>query len=308
VVSRSFYIKEIGSLLFHVSILFFFTGGILGGLTGFSFVKEFHKGEVHAIRDWHYRVRCDWFKVDKNDHGTVTDYTSKLSVLSSDSTPVFSHLIKVNHPLSYKGVRFYQYSYGRQPDAIDDAVLRISGPGLDSGLSEVFPFNTSVRLSTNDLKLTITNFVCDFDLDMGGEFVSSRSDKPNNPAIRVIISKGNDTVFDTWSFLNFPEIHRHVKNAYKITFLSYTPRYFTGIKISRDPGNVFVWLGFACMSFGIILVFYFPNKTYWIFMEPGNAGFSRIIVGASSGPALSAFQKEFKRTCASLKSLLKGEP
>jgi ResB protein required for cytochrome c biosynthesis len=213
-------IKEIGSLLFHASILFFFAGGIVEGLAGFSFVKDFHKGEVSAIRDWNYLIRCDWFKIDKNDEGAVLDYQSKLSVLSSDSTPLFSRIIEVNHPLSFKGLSFYQYSYGEESDASEEAVLSSNGPGPDS-----------------------------------------------------------------------------VSN--------YTPRYFTGIKISRNPGALCIWLGFALMTLGIMLVFYFPYKSYWIFIEPGAEGASRIIVGASSGRTLSAFQKEFKRTCAFLQSLLK---
>jgi cytochrome c biogenesis protein ResB len=220
VASHSFCFREIGSLLFHMSILFFFAGSLMGNLRGWSFVKKFHEDEISAIRGWNCLVRCDWFKIEKNDNGTISDYKTKLTVLSPDSTPVFSKVIEVNHPLSYKGLRFYQYSYGEQYGAIEDTDLNMSGPGIDSALN----------------------------------------------------------------------------NA---------PRYFTGIKISRNPGAVFIWLGFALMTIGIMPAFYFPHKSFWIFIEPGEACLSRIVVGGFSDRPVSAFQKEFKRTCSFLRSLLK---
>ena len=305
VAARSFCFKEIGSLLFHFSILFFFAGGIAGSMRGFSFVKDFRQGEVYAIRGCNYLLRSDWFKIEKNPDGTVSDYTSKLTVLSPDSTPVFSRIIEVNHPLSYKGLRFYQNSYGELPDAIEEAILHISGPGLGpDGLNGVFPFNAPVRLTGAGATLIVRRFVCDFMLDANMS-VMPFSDKPGNPAIRAVISKGNDTLYDNWSFINFPNIFPVARNGYSIAFLKYTPRYYTGIKISRNPGAVFIWLGFTLMTLGIILVFYFPHTSYWIFIKPAEAGSLRVTVGGSSGRALTVFQEKFNRTRAALQSLLK---
>jgi cytochrome c biogenesis protein len=304
VAARSFCFKEIGSLLFHFSILFFFAGGIVGGLRGFSFVKDFCQGEVYAIRDWKYLVRSDWFKIEKNIDGTVSDYTSKLTVLSPDSTPVFSRIIEVNRPLSYKGLRFYQNSFGEQPDAIEKAVLRINGPALGpaEGLQGVFPFNTSVRLPGNGLMLFIKRFIRDFSLEANLGDLMPPLGRPDNPAIRVVLSRGKDTLYDNWSFLNSPVISQ---NGYTIAFLKFTPRYVTGIKISHNPGAVLIWLGFALMTLGLMLVFYFPHTSYWLFITPAARGSSQVTIGGLSGRSRPVFQEKFNRTCAFLQSLFK---
>jgi cytochrome c biogenesis protein len=308
VTARSFCFKELGSLFFHVSILFFFAGGAVEGLHGFSFVKYFRKGEVHAVRGWNYLVRSDWFKIQKNTDGAVSGYTSKLSVLSSDSTPIFSKIIEVNHPLNFKGLSFYQNSYGELPDAIEDATVRINGPGLDpAGLKTVVPFNVPVRLPELGLTLVVKRFIDDFDFGATMNDVIARINKPNNPAIRAVLLKGNDTLYDNWSFVNFPDISQDAKSGYKIAFLTFTPRYCTGIKISRNPGAALIWLGFALMTLGIMLVFYFPRTSYWIFIKPVAEGSSRITVGGSSDRPLSVFQEKFKRTCAHLQSRFKEE-
>jgi len=306
--ARSFFFKEIGSLLFHFSILFFFAGGIVGSMQGFSFVKEFHKGQTVAFPEWPYILRCDWFKLDRTADGATSDYQSKMTVLSLDSAPLFTKIIQVNHPLSYRGLSFFQNSYGEQPDLIDEAQVRVIGPGMDSsGAVMTVPFDTEVKLG-GSLSMVIRKFVCDFVIGSDSREVSSRSDKPNNPAIKAVIFKGADTLFNSWSFLNYPDIHQENAKGFKVAFLDYTPQYYTGIKVSKNPGNVFIWLGFALMTAGILLVFYFPHKSFWIFIEPTGDSSSRVIAGGSSSRSLSAFQDEFKHVLDTLQRASKKGP
>ena len=309
VATRSFFFKEIGSLLFHFSILFFFAGGIVGSMQGFSFVKEFHKGQTAAFPQWPYILRCDWFKLNRTADGAISDYQSKMTVLSLDSAPVFSKIIQVNHPLSYRGLSFFQNSYGEQPDLIDEAQVRVIGPGMDSaGAAVTVPFDTEVKLQGTSLSMVIRKFVCDFVIGSDNREVSSRSDKPNNPAIKTVIFKGVDTLFNTWSFLNYPDVHQENAKGFKVAFLDYTPQYYTGIKVSKNPGNVFIWLGFALMTAGILLVFYFPHKSFWFLIEPADDSSSRITAGGSSSRSLSAFQDEFKRVLDKLQRASKKGP
>jgi cytochrome c biogenesis protein len=309
IAARSFFFKEIGSLLFHFSILFFFAGGIVGSLQGFSLVKEFRKGDVAVLPQWPFLMRCDWFKVEKNTDGSISDYKSKMTVLSRDSAVLFSKIVQVNHPLSYQGLSFYQNSYGEQPDLVDEAVVRVIGPGIDSS-NTVFtvPFNTAIKLPGSGLTMSVRKFVCDFVIGSDNREVLSRSDKPNNPAIKVEILRGANTLFDKWSFLNYPDVHQDTKHGFKVAFLDYTPQYYTGIKVSKNPGNVFIWLGFALMTIGILLVFYFPHRSFWIFVGPAGASSSNVIAGGSSSRSLSAFQDEFKHVVDSLQRHIKKGP
>jgi cytochrome c biogenesis protein len=247
-------------------------------------------------------LRCDWFKVEKNGGGEISDYQSKMTVLSKDSTVLFSKIIEVNHPLSYRGLSFFQNSYGEQPDGIEEANIRVTGPGIDTaGVLLTIALNTATKLPGNALTITLKRYVCDFVIGSDNQGVSSRSDKPNNPAIQAQILQGTDILYTNWSFLNFPDIHQENARGYKVAFLDYAPQYYTGIKVSKNPGNVFIWLGFALMTIGILLVFYFPHKSFWLFIEPAGAASSRVIAGGSSSRSLAAFQDEFKHIVDALK-------
>lgn len=295
VASRSFCFKEIGSFVFHVSILFFFAGGIIGSMLGYSFVKEFQSGDIASIKNWHYLLRCDGFKFDINSQGAISGVKSKMAVLSSDSTFLFSKIVEVNHPLSCHGLKFFQFNYRELPDDIDSATLRISGPGLDAaGPNLTAPLETSTAIPGSDLTVALRRYVCDFVIDANDRSVSYRSNKPNNPAIKIELLKGSDTLFNNWVFMNFPDSNLENAHGYKIVLLNFAPKYFSGIKISKNPGNVFIWFGFAFMTIGILLLYFFPQKNIWIFVEATDTSVSRVKVYGSSSRPESDFQNKFR--------------
>jgi cytochrome c biogenesis protein len=303
--ARSMHIRELGSFLFHISILFFFTGGIVGLIAGHDTVSNLGTGEVAAVEEWPYLIRCDWFKLEKNASGAIADYKSKLTVLSLDSAELLTKVIEVNHPLNFRGVSFYQSSYGEETDACQEANLLITGPGLDTnGIAVSAPFDAPIRIPGDSISLTVRQFVCDFVIDMDSRTVTSRSNRPNNPAILVEMFKGPDTLFNNWAFTKYPEMHKVGKNRYTVVFLGYQPRYYTGLKVTRNPGAAFIWLGFALMTLGIMMVFYFHPKNVWILIEEIGKEGSRVTLGASSKQPLSVFQHEFNRLSASMKSFL----
>jgi hypothetical protein len=62
------------------------------------------------------------------------------------------------------------------------------------------------------------------------------------------------------------------------------------------------------MTIGILLVFYFPHRSFWIFVGPAGASSSNVIAGGSSSRSLSAFQDEFKHVVDSLQRHIKKGP
>jgi len=306
IAARSLRLKEIGSLMFHLSILFFYVGGIISTMAGLSFVKEFKSGDVATVENWPYRVRCDGFKVERNAQGDVSAYKSTLTVLSPDSAKILTKVVEVNHPLAFSGVNFYQNSYGEQSGSFEVASLQVFAPGSDSnGYMTAARLNSPVKLPGDSITMTISRFISDFIIDMQSGEAASRSDRPNNPAVKVAITKGADTLYSGWTFVNYPDMHQESKKGYKVVFVGYEPCYYTGIKVSRNPGNPFIWFGFTFMTLGILLVFYFPHRNYWVFVCPGNARKVIVTVGGSSSRSASAFQAEFNHRCESLKRVLK---
>ena len=301
--TRSF--KEIGSLLFHTSILFFFAGGIVGMISGVSYMLDLEEGVAQPIQGEAALIRCDWFKLEQTQRGEIADYKSKLVVLSADSAPLASKVIEVNHPLSWNGYHFYQSSYGESAVRFGRATIRVYGKGMDMGGTTVdLPMDSAVTIPGTAVTVAITKFVCDFVIDVQSREVTTRSSKPNNPAIQVRVSSSDTGVTEKWIFKNYPDVHQKDDDAYQVTFVNYMPCYYTGIKMSKNPGEPFIWLGFACMTIGIMLVFYFPHRRFWVCVEPAAAGSSRIVLAGASSQPQSSLHDEGERVAADIKRAL----
>jgi cytochrome c biogenesis protein len=306
IAARKGLLKDIGSLVFHVSIVILLVGGLVGTRYGYSIVKQLENGQVTEIPDRSFLLRCDWFKLERNDAGAIKDYLSKLTILSNDGATLAEKVIEVNSPLTYKGIRFYQSTYGMDPTRATDVALRIIGPGLPaSGFNGTVPYDSAFVLPNTDLTVLVSQFIPDFIIDMETRQASSRSDNPNNPAVNVMLFRGKDTLYNHWAFFKFPE--QHVRNE---TFTAiadwYTPSYFTGIQVRENPGEGIIWFGILCMTFGIIAVFYVSRKSLWVLIGPrGPGGNSEVSFGWTSTRAAGDSQAEFERTGAALKEILR---
>ncbi len=305
IAARKGLLKDAGSLVFHVSIVILLVGGLVGTRYGYSIVKQLKKGQVTAVPGRSFLVRCDWFKLEHNDDGSIREYLSKLSVLSPEGSPVVDKIIAVNNPLTFQGIRFYQSSYGQDPEKATDVALRISGPTLPGqGFDGTIPYDSVFRLPTTDITVLATGFIPDFIIDMETRQASSRSEEPNNPAVKVMLFRGRDTLYNHWAFFKFPEQHAE-NQAYKVIVDSYTPSYYTGIQIRRNPGEPVIWFGIICMTLGILAVFYVSRRSLWILIESKPAGNSEVTLGWTSSKAAGDSQKDFERTGASLKEILR---
>jgi cytochrome c biogenesis protein len=305
VAGRKGLLKDIGSLVFHVSIVILLIGGLVGTRYGYSIVKQLRNGQITDVPDRAFFLRCDWFKLERNDEGAIKDYLSKLTLLSPDSSVLVEKIIEVNNPLTYQGIRFYQSSYGQDPRRVADVALKITGPDLPGeGFSGSIPYDSSVMLPNTGLTVLATDFIPDFIIDMDTRQASSRSDEPNNPAVKVLLFRGKDTLYDHWAFFKFPEQHAK-SEAFKVIADWYTPLYYTGIQVRRNPGEWVIWFGIICMTLGILAVFYVSRRSLWILVQPGTSGSSEVSFCWSGSRAAGDSQKDFEKTGESLKEILR---
>lgn len=301
VVARKGVLKDIGSLIFHLSIVILFIGGIIGAKYGYSLSKDIRNGQIISIPDRSFLLRSDWFKLELNDDGSPKDFKTKLSVLSpKDSSLILEKVIEVNAPLSYEGIMFYQSSYG-QDNTISGVSVHIMGPGLaDSGFTGTIAYETITNIPNSDLTVTIGNYLPDFIIDMESRIAGSRSDQPNNPAVKIVLTRGNDTLYNHWAFAKFPNQHA-TDEAYKIMATEFGTSFYTGIQIRKNPGVPLIWIGILLMTAGIFAVFYIPKKSLWVLIDSQ----STITIGGTSNRAPADFQTEFEKLESTIKSLLK---
>ncbi len=298
-------IREIGSFLFHLSIIIIFIGGLIARLGGYSYLSELSNGSSAEVRERDFRVKSEWFRIEKNDDGSIKDFKTSLSLIRPDNSVIVNKIIEVNSPLSYQGIRFYQASYGEDANTIENALISISGPGIDSTEREFnnpIPFSTPIVLPKSGYTMFLKQFIPDFIIDMETRAASSRSDKPNNPALNILLFKDKDTLFNHWVFLKFPDMHSG-NEKYKVTFLDYTPAFYTGIQVRRNPGVPFIWAGILCMTFGIFALFYISKRNLWIFIEKDENKELVVSVAGTSDRDPLKYKIEFNRIKAEFEQI-----
>jgi cytochrome c biogenesis protein len=258
-------LKQIGSIIFHLSILILFAGGLIGKMGGYSYIAQLSNGQVISVKERPFLLRSDWFKLEKNPDGSVKDYKTKLALLNPDSSLIREKIIEVNSPLSYQGIRFYQSSFGEEPS--QNGLLNIKGPLLDSaGYEMELPEGEGVLIPQTGITVRISGYLPDFVIDMKSGSAYSRSDAPNNPAYKVLLLRGIDTVYHSWVFVKYPDMHM-AKSDYKVSLTGNSSQYYTGIQIRNNPGVPLIWTGIILMTFGIISIFYVSKKFIWIFIR-----------------------------------------
>ena len=114
---------RLGVYIVHLSILFLLVGALIGSLYGFDgYVNIPEGGEINSVevrnspqpQKLGFTVRCDKFTVSYYASGAPKEYKSSLTVLESGK-PVLHRDIVVNSPLRYKGINFFQSSFGPLP-------------------------------------------------------------------------------------------------------------------------------------------------------------------------------------------------
>ncbi|MBN1307007.1 MAG: cytochrome c biogenesis protein ResB [Chitinispirillaceae bacterium] len=263
-------VREAGSALLHLSILPLLIGGLIGKMTGFSYMQQLGAGESAAVRERPFFVRCDFFELERNEEGAVKDYKSGLTLLDSAGDTIVRKVIEVNRPLVYGGIKFYQSSYRSDPRRVDDITLVVTGPLIGAiGRKVVLQPGVGGTVKGTDLVVTAGRFMPDFLFDMKTKQAQNRSHLHRNPAVFVTITRGADTLFARWVFQKFGAMH-HADEAYGASFLSYDMPMSTGLLIKENPGSVLIWFGIIGMSIGVLLVFWAPRRRCWAAVRRSN--------------------------------------
>lgn len=288
-------VGRLGVDLFHASLLLLLVGALAGGAFGFEGFVKGTKGEVLDVPGADFQIRIDdlW---TENYEGTsrIADWHTTITVID-DGKEVKTQTIEVNHPLTYKGVSFYQSSFGSdwtQP-RLTFQVLRVEEP-TDSesempptpqvtplGEFEVttegtFPLDPEGRLTAK-----LIAFYPDFAMTEQGPI--NRSLRLNNPAAFLEIYEGESLKFRGWTFAHFPEMQIWIpldaeaapghgsmgELPYRIDLVGMHAPEFTGLQVSYNPAIWIVYLSFVLMAVGMFLNFYLPPRWVWVSAERG---------------------------------------
>lgn len=271
---------KLGTLISHLSLILLVLACLVGSLLGFQnthFVVA--EGETREVG---YNTRITLKLVSFNDEyyadGTPEDYRSDV-ILYQDGKEAAQSTIRVNHPLQYDGVRFYQSSFGPAVNIQikqNDNLIYAGNIALDYFLQKQGYYEGNLNMEPQGLSFHIFKSADSSNNSMvpGGD-LAIQLFKNNRPAGMTLLQKGIPLRIDDL----------------EIDYL-FDSKY-SGFQVNHDPGNVLVWIACSLFIIGLVMVLYFRYRQVWFFIQalPGTG--SRLYirlspVNASGNPHITA--------------------
>ena len=279
IVARKNRLSPAGTFLTHLSLILFVLGFIVTAFWGFrhaAFVlAEGSRADVG--HNTGLSLQLISFEDEYYPDGIPKDYRSDV-VLYQGDREVAQALVRVNSPLSYQGVNFYQASFGpavrmrvhRLEAAIYDSALPLTQTMVSEG---VLRYAGGLDLSGAGLTVQVINPAISGPDPVIGE----------NQVGLLIYRQG---VIDPFAFeLLDPGIPLEGEGL-EFTYIG--QEQYSVFQVTRSPGLWLVWLACAFIILGLGLVFYLPYRQLWALVEPVDGGRSRVTVRAAgrSSPGL----------------------
>jgi cytochrome c biogenesis protein len=304
-------LSEMAVYIVHASLLLIFLGGIIDGLYGWRGFVSLNRGQQVnqiAVRDGSpkplpFTLRCDGAGQENYEDGTPKRWWSKLAVLEN-GREVLRKEIAVNDPLVYRGVRFYQASYG-MTGKIDKLLLTAnpaSGKGQPQEIS--LALNQTVQLDP-DTSVQLARFIPDYVVREGQ--IYARSEELQNPAVQLVVhSKTSGKSVDVW-LPAIPELAKNEASPYSFDARDLKMAYFTGLQASHEPGQWGVWSGCVLMGIGLVVAFYLVHMRIWVAPVRAARGSLVLWVGGTANKNREVFQQKFANLVDEIQSQLKQQ-
>ncbi|MBI5586807.1 MAG: cytochrome c biogenesis protein ResB [Deltaproteobacteria bacterium] len=258
-------VGRLGSDFTHISLLLILLGAIVGSFAGYKDYKAVYVGGTLSMPKADFEVKLNKFWIDYYESGQIRQYNSLLSVIENGKE-VMQKQIWVNEPLYYKGVRFYQSSYGMAWSKVEDARLSLKKKNKDTPEKPVvIPWETLTKIPDSKYSVKVVGYTADFAYDEKTNQVYSKSPEASNPAVRLEVYEGDRLVSTPWLFMKYPGIFPAIPNADDdLVFVTFKPTMYSGLSINKDPGTNIVWAGSIVMGIGFYLAFFVFHRRIWV--------------------------------------------
>jgi cytochrome c biogenesis protein len=279
-------LSRLGFYCIHISILVILLGAMIGSFYGFRGYMNITEGESvdrvflrsgQQAQPLGFKVKLDQFSVSFYPTGAPQEFKSTVTILEG-SQRVLTAPIRVNEPLTYKGISLYQSSYGvaSVEKAILDVVERSSRRGFTLSLQP--GVRTEIPGTPNSLVLD--RFIPDLQ-GMG-------------PAFQGTLLEGDRPVENLVILRSHPEFVPQKPGRYEFRVREIQPKYYSGLQVNKDPGVWVVWAGCFLMMAGFYMTFFMSHRRVWVRMME-KKGETQVEMAGSSHRNRSEFEKEMDR-------------
>ncbi len=252
--------SRFGAYITHLSILIIMAGAVIGNVWGYkAFVNIAEGTSTNQVRprngtqpiDLGFTVRCDDFDVSYYENSNrPKDYNSDLVILE-DGKEIVHKRIEVNDPLTYKGIKFYQSSYGSAGNPFFK--VKITENKTGKVIERKAHQGKHIQLP-GGYAFAVTNF--------------TTSDRNFGPAMQLHVNTPDGehgAPFIVWQ--NHPQMDVKRGGVFSFALLGHDQPYYTGLQVAKDPGVNIVWAGCFLIVFGSLTAFFFSHKRIWVCLE-----------------------------------------
>ncbi len=288
---------RLGVYVTHLSIIFIFIGALIGSFFGYKAFVTIPEGTsidtVYTRTEkpvpLGFAVRCEKFGVTFYNTGAPKEFKSLLTVLENGK-PVPGYVnvpVIVNDPLTYKGITFYQSSYGQAEEgAMHRLTVRPRSGGapvkIEGRSGEKIALPGGGYLVVVEATQNVTQFMPQY----------------TGPAAKVELTLPGKQPETFIVFRDHPEVEQQRGGSQLFVYEGGDAKLYTGLQVAKDPGVWVVWLGCALMVIGISMAFFMSHDRYWVRISGGH-----VVLGGSASKNPAGFQRKFEDLVEKIKSL-----
>jgi cytochrome c biogenesis protein len=289
---------RLGVYVVHSSILFLILGAMIGSWFGFDGYVNIPEGERidHVQIQNSSRVQPLGFEIQNNDfnlslypNGAPKEFRSSITI-RENSKNILEKDIIVNDPLRYKGVSIFLANYGEMPREREKSA---SFSADDIQLSFLVKASGMVYKRKADIgkPLEIPEGIGKFVLMEFKQAASFMGQNIGEALVGILTPAGGEPV-EVMLPIHFPKFdrmrkgdvviavtHQHTQQA--STEKPENIRYYSGLKVVKDPGVWVVYSGFIIMIVGVVITFFMSHQRLCINVsKKGNK--SRVLVAGTA--------------------------
>lgn len=301
--------SRLGVYITHISILLLFLGVVIGlfrGFNGYLNLLEGTSSSVAYLQNGNeiplgFEIRCDDFDVSFYDNSdTPKAYRSVLTILENGKE-IVRQQIEVNSPLRYKGITFYQSSYGFSPSPQSMFHFRLQSKSKRQQEVKIH-FNEVFTIPETNITVKIVDFSPALGVDESGKLFTY-ADSMVNPAVFLEFYEGSKIKNRQWVLKRFPQSWHFPEGT--IEFVDLWGSQYTGLQVRKDPGVWLVYLACLVMSCGLYLSFFMTHKRIWILLSKNDKK-TDIIVAASVNKYRASFEGKIQEMVVNIQNNIKA--
>ncbi|MDA8339681.1 MAG: cytochrome c biogenesis protein ResB [Nitrospiraceae bacterium] len=301
--------SRLGVYVTHFSIILILIGAVVGIFFGFNAslnLLEGTRSPVAYARNGKeiplgFEIACNDFETTFYENtDTPRSFKSWLTIFENGMPVKINGKevteIDVNSPLKYKGIMFYQSSYGFSPSK--DSLFKISvTPGSGGKKEEIaLRFGESFSIPGTNITGKIADFSPALSMDeMGRLFTYAQT--MNNPAVFIEFTENGKLKYRQWILKRYPQTWSIPDGT--VEFKDLWGAQYTGLQVRRDPGVWIVYLGCIVMSIGLYAAFFMSHARIWITLRDEKGG-TKAIIAASTNKNKIAFEQKIEKLAGGL--------